>query len=158
MGDDEDILKTISSVADYPNPFWVSFDVRPCDIDGFGHVNNTVYLKWLDQTVWAHTRAVGLTEDACKKLNRGMAVSRHELDYLSAAHSGDRVVCMNWLSSNDGRLRASRTFQIVRIEDAKTLLRARTDYVCTNLKTGRPAKMPDEFRELYAATINCKGS
>lgn len=65
--------ETVLSLADYPNPFWRSFTVTPEDIDGFGHANNAVYLRWMDATIWDHTRHVGLSEEVCLKLNRGMA-------------------------------------------------------------------------------------
>lgn len=143
----------ISSLADYPDSFWKRFKVTKDDLDGFHHVNNAIYLKWMDATVWEHTRHVGLTEQACLDLNRGMAAVRHEIDYLSSALLDDEIVVYNWLSANDGRLRASRLFQMIRLGDRKTILRARSDYVCTNLKTGRPTRMPEEFKTGYCVTI-----
>lgn len=143
----------ISSLADYPNSYWKRFKVTPDDLDGFHHVNNAIYLKWMDATVWEHTRHVGLTEQACLDINRGMAAVRHEIDYLSSALLGDEIVVYNWLSANDGRLRASRLFQMIRLGDRKTILRAKSDYVCTNLTTGRPTRMPDEFKTGYKVTV-----
>ncbi|MEM7740433.1 MAG: thioesterase family protein [Pseudomonadota bacterium] len=133
-----------------PGDFSKTFTVVADDIDGFGHVNNVVYLRWLDATVWAHTRHVGLSEDRCLALNRGMAAIRHEIDYLAAARLGDEVVVTNWIAANDGKLRATRHFYIVRPADETMLLRAKTDYVCTNLTTGRPARMPPVFITAYA--------
>ncbi|WP_448556589.1 acyl-CoA thioesterase [Thalassotalea montiporae] len=151
---DESILQ----LAEYPNAFGKMFKVTEEDIDGFGHVNNAVYLKWLDATVWAHTRYVGLDEHTCQSLNRGMAVVRHELDYISSAYLDDEIAVFNWLSANDGKLRASRTFQVVRVKDKKTLLRARTDYICTDLSTGRPKRMPQQFAESYQITLNSEAT
>ncbi|MCL6284012.1 acyl-CoA thioesterase [Ruegeria sp. 2012CJ41-6] len=143
----------ILSLAEYPDPFWKRFKVTEDDLDGFHHVNNAVYLKWLDATVWEHTRAVGLSEQACIEMNRGMATVRHEIDYLSSAFLDDEVVVYNWVATNDGKLRASRRFQIARLGDGKTILRAKSDYVCTNLTTGRPTRMPDIFRTAYDVKI-----
>lgn len=143
----------IAALGDYPNSYWKRFKVTADDLDGFHHVNNAVYLKWIDATVWEHTRHVGLSEQACLDLNRGMAAVRHEIDYLSSTFLDDEVVVYNWLSANDGRLRASRLFQILRLGDKKTILRAKSDYVCTNLTTGRPTRMPEEFKTGYAVTV-----
>ena len=145
--------KTMLQLAEYPNAFGKRFTVTESDLDGFGHVNNAVYLQWLDATVWAHTRHVGLDEKTCVELNRGMAVARHEIDYLASAYLHDDIVVFNWLTGNDGRLRASRVFQMVRIQDQKTLLRAKTDYICTNLSNGRPARMPPVFIDKYLDTL-----
>ncbi len=130
---------------DYPEPFVIERTVAADDIDGFGHTNNTVYIQWLDQCAWAHTDAVGLSAEKCVQLNRGMAAIRHEIDYLISARLNEELVIGDWVTFNDGRLRAQRQFQIIRVSDNRTLLRAKTDYVCTDLKRGRPARMPEEF-------------
>ncbi|MCT4554577.1 MAG: acyl-CoA thioesterase [Pelagimonas sp.] len=146
---DQDIL----ALADHPDPFWKYFRVTADDLDGFQHTNNAVYLKWMDATIWEHTRHVGLSEQACLDLNRGMAVARHEIDYLVSARLDDEIVVFNWVSANDGRLRASRQLQIVRLGDGKTLVRGQSHYVCTNLQTGRPTRMPEIFKTAYKPMI-----
>ena len=40
-------------------------------------------------------------------------------------------------------------FQIINSESGQTLSRAKMNFVCTNLRTGRPAKMPKIFQEKY---------
>ncbi|MCV6586946.1 MAG: acyl-CoA thioesterase [Marinibacterium sp.] len=139
----------IPALADHPDAFWKRFTVTQDDLDGFHHVNNAVYLKWIDATVWEHTRHVGLDEQTCLELERGMAAVRHDIRYLSSAYLGDEVVVYNWVSSNDNKLRCSRVFQMLRLSDRKTILRAQSDYVSTNLTTGRPVRMPEIFKTLY---------
>ena len=34
--------------------------VRAADIDAYGHVNNAVYLTWLDRVAWSHSAALGV--------------------------------------------------------------------------------------------------
>lgn len=148
------MLTDIMTLADYPNPHATVFTVTDTDIDGYGHVNNAVYLHWLNDAVWQHSTSMGVSEKTCAELNRGMAVVHHDIDYLMSAYAGDKVVVFNWLTANDQKLRASRIFQLVRISDQKTLLRARTDYICTNLKTGRPTRMPEIFKTAYADTYS----
>jgi acyl-CoA thioester hydrolase len=46
-----------------------------------------------------------------------------------------------------------RRFQVRRAADGETLARARTDYVCINLDTGRAARMPDVFQRSYRITL-----
>ncbi len=131
---------------DYPEPHVIRHTASDDEADGYGHINNSVYVKWLDQCVWSHCDAVGMDPALCRRLNRGFAAIRHEIDYILAAYPGDRVAIGNWVTQNDGRLRAERRFQIIRLEDGQTLLRARSYYVCTDLTTGRPVRMPDEFK------------
>lgn len=137
---------------DYPDPFILPVAVTEADIDSFGHVNNAVYLRWLTECAWAHSAAVGLSEDVCVGLRRGMAVRAIHLDLQAAAYRGDELLVGDWVTANDRRLRATRTFQIVHSARQSTLLRGHIDYVCINLDTGRPVRMPAEFLERYATT------
>lgn len=131
---------------DYPDPYIIEHTATDDEADGYGHINNSVYLQWLDQCVWAHCYAVNMTPSFCRQLNRGFAAIRHEIDYIASAYPGNRVAIANWVTLNDERLRAERRFQIIRVDDARTLLRARSYYVCTDLTTGRPSRMPEEFK------------
>ncbi|MFA3917541.1 acyl-CoA thioesterase [Ruegeria hyattellae] len=127
-----------SKLAEYPDPFWRRFKVMQADLDGFCHVNNAIYLNWLDATFWEHTRAAGQSEQACIDQNRSMAAIPHEIDYLSSAFLDDDVVVFNQIALNDGKPRASRRFQVVRLGNRKTVLCARSSYECTILTTGAP--------------------
>jgi acyl-CoA thioester hydrolase len=138
---------------DHPEPFVVALTATAADIDSYGHVNNAVYLKWLERCAWAHSASVGLPEATCVALRRGMAVRSMRLDYLAPAHAGDEVWVGNWISASDGRLRVTRRFQLVAPAQQKTLLRGEIDYVCLNLDSGRPVRMPPPFVTGYAAMI-----
>lgn len=137
---------------DHPEPFVIQIDVLPDDIDSFRHVNNAVYLRWLTECAWAHSAAVGLPELRCVELRRGMAVRSIQIDLLSPAFLGDHIWVANWLT-NKTRLRASRVYQVVRKRDGLTLLRGTVDFVCIDLDSGKPVRMPQVFDEGYQATL-----
>ncbi len=122
------------------------------DIDAYDHVNNAVYLTWLDRVAWSHSASLGVPLEQCLALRRGMAAQRVEIDYLRAAMRGDRIQAATWIVSTDGRLRAERRFQIRRLPDGATLARARIDYVCINLDSGRAVRMPELFARAYVVT------
>jgi len=137
---------------DFPDPHVVTLEVVATDIDAYDHVNNAVYLSWFDRVAWSHSAALGITLDECVRIRRGMAAHRTEIDYHRAAVLGDRVAVGTWIVSTDGRLRVERRFQVRRVPDGDTLARARTDYVCINLDSGRAARMPDSFHARYVTT------
>ena len=139
-------METADLDWDYPEPHVIEHTALDKEADGYGHINNSVYLQWLDQCVWDHCEAVKMFPKLCRELNRGFAATRHEIDYLRAAYPGDRVAIGNWVTFNDKRLRAERRFQIIRVSDGQILLRAISYYVCTDLTTGRPARMPEIFK------------
>ena len=135
---------------DLPSPHIVHLEVVPGDIDAYDHVNNAVYVTWLDRAAWDHSAVLGLPLDACLKLDRGMAVLRSVISYLRPALLGDHVQVGTWLLPGDGRLRVARRFQVWRESDGATLARAQIEYVCIELSSGRPTRWPPEFRERYA--------
>jgi acyl-CoA thioester hydrolase len=120
------------------------------DVDAYGHVNNSVYLRWLDETAWAHSAALGVPPARCVALRRGMVVWRSLLHYTAPAFAGDALEVGTWIVSRDGRLRVDRRFQLRRATDGRTLLRGLLCYACVDLDSGRPRRMPPEFLASYA--------
>ncbi len=132
-----------------PAPFMHTVCAAAADVDGFSHVNNAVYVRWLGEAAWAHSVALGLSEQDCQTLDRGMVVRHTEIAYRAAAHAGDEVTIGTWILSNDGRLRSDRAFQLRRAGDGVEVARARMRFVCVTLSTGAPARMPEAFARAY---------
>jgi acyl-CoA thioester hydrolase len=137
---------------EHPAPHVIELGVEAADIDAYDHVNNAVYLTWLDRAAWSHSAALGVPLERCLGVRRGMAALRTEIDFVRAALRGDRVRVATWIAGSNGRLRVERRFQVVRAADDATLARARTEYVCINLDTGRAVRMPELFARAYVAT------
>jgi acyl-CoA thioester hydrolase len=133
-----------------PLAFTGTHRVAADEIDDYAHVNNTVYLQWLDGIAWAHSRKLGLPLERCLALRRGMAVRHTRVDYLEAALLADTLLIGTWIVACDGRLRCTRRFEILRVADGKRVLDAEVDYFCLNLDTGKPCRFPREFVECYA--------
>lgn len=133
----------------HPQPFILPWQVTQDHIDHYHHVNNVAYVKQLEVTSWAHSNQLGLTIEQYQELDRGMAISRHEINYLAAAHEGDLIDCATWIMTCDNKIKLSRQFQFIRRKDQVTLLTARTDFVCIALSTGLPKRMPKVFSDVY---------
>jgi acyl-CoA thioester hydrolase len=138
---------------DLPAPFVIDLTVRAEDIDGLGHANNAVYVSWLERCAWRHSQFLGLDLVEYRRLDRAMAVLRHEIDYLASAYEGQQLQMATWIVESDQRLKMTRHFQLWRPEDASTLLRAQTTFVCIEISSGKPKRMPAEFLELYGAAV-----
>ncbi|MDH1010507.1 acyl-CoA thioesterase [Pseudomonas nicosulfuronedens] len=136
-----------------PDPFVIDIEVKSEDIDGLGHANNAVYVSWLERCAWRHSQSLGLDLAEYRRLDRAMAVVRHEVDYLAAAYEGEQLQLATWIVQSDQRLKMTRHFQLVRPADALTLLRAQTTFVCIELSSGRPKRMPVEFIEGYGRAL-----
>ncbi|MBI2383476.1 MAG: acyl-CoA thioesterase [Gammaproteobacteria bacterium] len=134
---------------DVPVPFVQPVAVAAADLDGFGHTNNVTYLSWLERVAWAHSRSLGLSFEDYRRLGAGCVARRHELDYLAATFAGDELLLGTWIHECDGKFTMWRAYQILRPRDRKTVLRGRTQWVCVDMKTGRPRRMPPEFVSGY---------
>ena len=134
-----------------PQPFVESHRVTADEIDAYNHVNNAIYLRWLDRVAWSHSAALGLPVETCLALRRGMAVRHTRVDYLLAALLGDHLILATWIVASDRRLRCTRRFDVLRAESGERVLEAEIDYVCLNLDTGKPSRFPPEFTVSYAS-------
>ncbi|HAN53099.1 MAG TPA: acyl-CoA thioesterase, partial [Pseudomonas sp.] len=127
---------------DQPQAFIIDLHVASEHIDELGHANNAVYVTWLERCAWQHSQSLGLGIEDYHRLDRAMAVLRHEIDYLAAAYEGDALQLGTWISESDQRLKMKRNFQLIRPADGATLLRAQTTFVCIELSSGKPKRMP----------------
>ncbi len=139
----------LAGVWDHPKPFVIPVRVTDDVIDELGHTNNVHYLEWLHQCAWAHSAAVGYPPAEMLATGCAMAVRDVRMSYLQATFAGDQLWVADWLTHNDGRLRATRTFQILRQHDQACVMRATIDYICINVASGRPQRMPPGFVEAY---------
>ena len=132
-----------------PLAFTSTHQVVPEEIDEYAHVNNAIYLQWLDRIAWTHAAKLGTPLASCLAMRRGMAVRHTRIDYLEAALLGDSLLLATWLVACDGRLRCTRRFEIVRLSDEKRVVDAEIEYFCLNLDSGKPCRFPREFVESY---------
>lgn len=150
----ESIKENIDQVIwDYPNPFTVSIKVSNNEIDQLGHTNNQVYLDWMMKAAYEHSESLGLSVNDYLSIGIAMVAKRHEINYLSATFINDNLIVGTWIATNDNRFRSMRKYQIIRMGDQKTILRAETDWVSLNIDNGKPERMPDEFIRCYQPTI-----
>jgi acyl-CoA thioester hydrolase len=138
---------------DLPNPHILPLTIGADAIDHYGHVNNAEYLRFIEQVSWQHSQSLGLTLDDYRRLDRAMVVVRHELDYLAPAYEGDQLEMATWIVDSDQRLTLTRRFQLLRLSDARTLLKGRTRFACVSLQNHRPRRLPKEFLNVYLPAL-----
>lgn len=127
-------------------PFEMTVRVDPADIDALGHVNNIVYLRWVQDVAAAHWFAAAPPADQAGLV---WMVVRHEIDYLSAAGPDEDIVLRTWIGSAAG-LRFDRHTEVLRAADRKVLAKARTVWVPIDAATGRPKRVSDRVRGMFS--------
>jgi len=127
--------------------FELSFTAAPEHIDELGHVNNAVWVQWVQQVAVAHWHSLA---DAAHDVAYFWVVVRHEIDYLRAAHEGDRVVARTWVGDAPQGARFERFVEFTGT-DGKTCVRAKTMWAIIDKAAGRPVRVP---REVIAPFIS----
>lgn len=119
--------------------------VQPDDIDMLGHVNNVVYLRWVQDIAIAHWNAA--TTDA-QRAELNWVVVRHEIDYRQPARLGDDVLVRTWVGVAT-RNSFERHTEIRRVE-GPVLARARTLWVPLDPATGRVKQPSADVRARFS--------
>jgi len=109
-------------------------------IDELGHVNNAVWVQWIQQVAVAHWYSVARPEhnDAYY-----WVVVRHEIDYLRAAVEGDRILARTWVGDAPQGARFDRLMEFTGA-DGKVCVRAKTQWAIIDKALGRPIRVPPE--------------
>jgi acyl-CoA thioester hydrolase len=126
--------------------FEMIIPVQPGDIDEQNHVNNTVYLRWVQDVATAHWRAVASSK---AQQTIGWVVLRHEIDYKGPATLGDEVVLRTWVGKATW-LTFERFTEIRRNRDGRLLSEARTLWCPIDAQSGRPARVSEEVRSQFS--------
>ena len=126
-------------------PFEKTVSVSPEDIDEQNHVNNTVYLRWVQDVATAHWQTVASGE---AQASIGWVVLRHEIDYKAPACLGDAVVLRTWVGKAT-RLTFERFTEIRRVS-GELLANARTLWRPIDPVNGRPIRVSADVRERFS--------
>ena len=129
-----------------PERYALPIQVQDADIDEMGHVNNVVYLRWVQDVATAHWGKLAPPE---AQVGLAWVALRHEIDYKSPALPQDEVRVETWIGTAS-RLSFERHTEIFRASDGKLLAKARTLWCPINRETGRPQRVSPELRALFS--------
>jgi acyl-CoA thioester hydrolase len=120
--------------------------VQPADIDEQNHVNNTVYLRWVQDVATAHWKSLASAE---AQSAIGWVVLRHEIDYRTPACLDDELILRTWVGGAS-RLKFERFTEIRREIDNDVLSQARTLWVPIDVRTGKPTRVSADVRARFS--------
>lgn len=127
-----------------PAPFRVSLVPTPADMDENGHLNNIVYVRWLQEVATAHWAAVAPAEAQVRFV---WVISRHEIDYRAPSFAGEQLTAETWGENPKG----ARFDRCTRISgpDGSVRVEARTTWVIMDRELQRPARLRPELVALF---------
>lgn len=114
----------------------VRLTVRFRDCDPYGHVNNAVYLTYLENSRFVLWRAQDV---------QGVILARAEVDYRAQATYGDELEVRTRLAAL-GRSSFDYEYEISDLSSGVTVLTAKTVQVHFDYEAQRPVEMSDDFK------------
>ena len=124
--------------------FECEIEVKPENIDELGHVNNVVYLRWVQQVASAHWQSKALRVITDKYL---WVVLRHEIDYLKPAMLGDKIKAQTWVSSMEG-VKSIRNVKFM--ANGSDLALAKTVWCLLDAASMKPKRIGDDIKNIFS--------
>lgn len=116
--------------------------VNKNDIDELNHVNNVVYLSWVNEVAKEHW--INLSTQTVRE-NCVWVALRHELDYFNAAFLGEELTVKTWVGESSG----VKSIRFVEVNKGETLIAsAKSTWCFIDAKSLRPARIPSEVLQL----------
>lgn len=128
--------------------FDLKLTVQPEHIDILGHVNNVVYVAWMQDVATAHIEALGLGLKEYIELKHAMVAVEHQVQYRKAAMLDDEVILRTWFYDINA-LYSFRQYAFYRAKDNTLLFTGSTKWACIEIATGRPKRMSPTFIQAY---------
>ncbi|AZJ31718.1 acyl-CoA thioester hydrolase [Tenacibaculum mesophilum] len=112
------------------------------EIDEYNHVNNVVYVQWMQNISDAHWKALSKNVE---NIDYVWFVIRHEVDYKNQAVLGDEVTLRTWVGKTEG-IRSIRHFEMYRGETL--LVKSQTTFCLLDANTKKPKRITKEVTNL----------
>ncbi|WP_437824624.1 acyl-CoA thioesterase [Tenacibaculum mesophilum] len=112
------------------------------EIDEYNHVNNVVYVQWMQNISDAHWKELSKN---VKNIDYVWFVIRHEVDYKNQAVLGDEVTLRTWIGKTEG-IRSIRHFEMYRGETL--LVKSQTTFCLLDANTKKPKRITKEVTNL----------
>ena len=121
-------------------PFRQYFTAEARHIDEMGHVNNSVWVQWIQDMATAHWNAVA---DPAHVEEFIWLVVRHEIDYRGNIAEGESVTGETWI---EGGGKGAKSIRRVDFRDAsgEVIVSAATTWAMLNRETQRLARVRPE--------------
>ena len=122
-----------------------SFRVRFYECDAYGHLNNSNYVRFMQEAAFDASASAGYDDDSYHRLNLIWLIRETEVEYLQPLRYGDTAEVTTWVE-DFRRVRSRRVYEIRRQGEDTLLARGSTDWVLLNQDTLRPVSIPEEMK------------
>jgi len=128
------------------NHFIIAIHVAPVHLDSLNHVNNVIYVQWMQDIAGMHWNT--FAPDILKQDIVWM-IKHHEIDYYNQAFLHDELQMETWTGEYTN-VTWKRHYKIIRPADNKKIIVASSVWIPLDKKTQRPRKIDDELIMTFA--------
>lgn len=128
--------------------FDLKIKVKPEHIDILGHVNNVVYVQWMQDVATAHIEMLGVGLKEYLEMKHAMVAVEHHVQYRKAAMLNDEIILRTWFNDINA-LYSFRQYAFFRASDKSLLFTGSTKWACIEIASGRPKRMSPTFIQAY---------
>jgi acyl-CoA thioester hydrolase len=125
-----------------------TFRIRHYECDVYGHLNNTNYLRYMQETAFDASAAAGYDMARYTEMGRTWLVRQNGIEYTRPLVYGDSVRVKTWVE-DFRRVDSRRVYEFWQVEPEVLVARAYTDWVFLDSATGRPVTIPDSLVEAF---------
>ncbi|MFN3841178.1 MAG: acyl-CoA thioesterase [Cyclobacteriaceae bacterium] len=119
--------------------------VKAGHLDALNHVNNVVYVQWVQDVASLHWDAIASSEI---KNKYSWVVLKHEIEYLSPALLKDILVVKTWVEKSEGA-RSERHVEFYNKKTNKLLVRAKTSWCLLDASTMKPRRIEQDIFQVF---------
>jgi len=119
-----------------------TFRVRHYECDAYGHVNNANYLRYMQETAFDASTAVGYAPARYADMGRRWLARQTEVEYIRPLRYGDTVQVKTWVESFR-RVMVHRRYEFHC--NGELCATAYTDWAFLDIQTGKPVSIPHEM-------------
>lgn len=141
-------LKEWKRKEDMSSVFDLKIKVKTEHIDVLGHVNNVVYVQWMQDVASAHIETLGVGLDQYLEMKHAMVAVEHHVQYRKAAMLDDDIILRTWLYEINA-LYSFRQYAFFNAKDRSLLFTGNTKWACIEIASGRPKRMSPTFIQAY---------
>ena len=116
------------------------------DLDDLNHVNNVVYIDWIQEIAKNHWKSL-VSNEIIK--NYYWVLLEHQIKYLSPALLDDKIRLKTYIEKTEG-IKSSRIVEIYNQDTNKLLVTSKTIWCLINSKTNKPNRIIDEIRQAFS--------
>ncbi len=130
-----------------PEPFVTTITALQADIDLMGHVNNAVWVQWIQEVATRHWEAAADPAHVAAYL---WIVTRHEIDYRGNVKAGETVTARTWVGDTPRGARFDRYVEFTG-PDGKIRVFAKSTWAIVDAASQRILRIPPDVAAPFLA-------